>query len=187
MAYLAQIKQIEGKIMHIKILTLLFLLGCKGEPIQEATQIKGAHPVESFDSSESFDSAHKVVRHLDLTKDVKPITYTVRGKKYRTYSSKELYVYQEHGLASWYGPGFHGHKTANGEIYNMHALTAAHKRLPLGTKVRVTNLDNGKSVVVRINDRGPFHGSRVIDLSRAAAKRIGALHKGVVPVNIVLY
>lgn len=74
----------------------------------------------------------------------------------------------QHGKASWYGPGFHGRKTASGERYNMHAMTAAHRRLPFGTKVRVTNLKNDKSVVVRINDRGPYHGNRIIDLSKAA-------------------
>ncbi|WP_022797845.1 septal ring lytic transglycosylase RlpA family protein [Thermus islandicus] len=83
-------------------------------------------------------------------------------------------VLQE-GLAVWYGPGFHGKRTASGEVYDMHALTAAHPRLPFGTRVRVTNLRNGRSVVVRINDRGPFGGRYIIDLSYAAAKAIGAL------------
>ncbi|MER3522465.1 MAG: septal ring lytic transglycosylase RlpA family lipoprotein [Thermus sp.] len=81
----------------------------------------------------------------------------------------------EEGLAVWYGPGFHGRKTASGEVYDMHALTAAHPSLPFGTRVRVTNLKTGKSVVVRINDRGPFGGRYIIDLSYAAAKAIGAL------------
>ncbi|GAB5602620.1 hypothetical protein FJNA_11450 [Thermus sp. FJN-A] len=81
----------------------------------------------------------------------------------------------QEGLAVWYGPGFHGKRTASGEVYDMHALTAAHPSLPFGTRVRVTNLRNGKHVVVRINDRGPFGGRYVIDLSYAAAKAIGAL------------
>ncbi|MGC8967284.1 MAG: septal ring lytic transglycosylase RlpA family protein [Thermus sp.] len=81
----------------------------------------------------------------------------------------------EEGLAVWYGPGFHGKRTASGEVYDMHAFTAAHPSLPFGTRVRVTNLRNGKSVVVRINDRGPFGGRYIIDLSYAAAKAIGAL------------
>nr|WP_279231558.1 septal ring lytic transglycosylase RlpA family protein [Thermus thalpophilus] len=83
--------------------------------------------------------------------------------------------FQQEGLAVWYGPGFHGKRTASGEVYNMHALTAAHPSLPFGTRVRVTNLKNGRSVVVRINDRGPFGGRYIIDLSYAAAKAIGAL------------
>ena len=88
------------------------------------------------------------------------------------------------GSASWYGPGFHGRKTANGERYDMHALTAAHRSLPFGTKVRVTNRSNGKSVVVRINDRGPYASGRVIDLSRGAAQAVSMIGSGVVPVNL---
>lgn len=80
---------------------------------------------------------------------------------------------QQAGVASWYGPGFHGRKTANGERFDMNALTAAHRTLPLGTQVRVTNKSNGRSVVVRINDRGPYVGRRVIDLSKASAQAIG--------------
>ena len=87
-------------------------------------------------------------------------------------------------MASWYGPGFHGRRTANGEVYNQNALTAAHRSLPFGTKVRVTNVNTGSSVIVRINDRGPFSGGRVIDLSAAAARVIGMLRSGVAPVRI---
>ena len=76
------------------------------------------------------------------------------------------------GTASWYGPGFHGKKTASGKRFNQHALTAAHRSLPFGTPVKVTNLTNGKTVMVTINDRGPYHGGRIIDLSRAAARRL---------------
>jgi rare lipoprotein A len=92
--------------------------------------------------------------------------------------------YVEIGIASWYGPGFHGRRTASGEIYNMYAYTAAHKTLPLGTYVRVINLENGKSVVVRINDRGPFKKGRIIDLSYAAAKKIGMIEKGTARVRL---
>ncbi|MEE7450023.1 septal ring lytic transglycosylase RlpA family lipoprotein [Methylobacterium radiotolerans] len=80
---------------------------------------------------------------------------------------------EQAGVASWYGPGFHGRKTANGERFDMNALTAAHRTLPLGTQVRVTNTHTGKSVVVRINDRGPYVGRRLIDLSKASAQAIG--------------
>ena len=88
------------------------------------------------------------------------------------------------GTASWYGPDFHGKKTSSGEIYNMHDLTAAHKTLPMNTMLKVTNLKNGKSVVVRVNDRGPFVGNRVIDLSYEAAKRLGMIGTGTAPVEI---
>lgn len=88
------------------------------------------------------------------------------------------------GKASWYGPRFHGRKTASGEPFNQHDLTAAHRSLPFGTRVKVTNLKNGKSVVVRINDRGPYAKGRVIDLSRAAAKRLDMLRSGVAQVRV---
>ena len=88
------------------------------------------------------------------------------------------------GTASWYGPGFHGRTTANGERYNMQELTAAHKTLAFGTRVKVTNTRNGNEVVVRINDRGPYVGSRVIDLSKAAAEELGMIRSGTAPVSI---
>lgn len=90
----------------------------------------------------------------------------------------------QRGQASWYGPGFHGRRTANGERFNQNAMTAAHRTLPFGTQVRVTNLNNGRSAIVRINDRGPFIGGRVIDLSRGAASAIGMLGSGVAPVQV---
>ncbi len=88
------------------------------------------------------------------------------------------------GKASWYGEPHHGRKTASGEIYDMNAMTAAHRTLALGTHVRVTNVANGKSVVVRINDRGPFIDGRVIDLSKAAARELGSLGEGIITVRI---
>lgn len=88
------------------------------------------------------------------------------------------------GMASWYGPGFNGRRSASGEIFNQNALTAAHRNLPFGTLVEVTNVNNGRSVVVRINDRGPYSGRRVIDLSAAAARAIGMIQTGVAPVRI---
>lgn len=88
------------------------------------------------------------------------------------------------GVASWYGGKFHGRTTANGETYNMNAMTAAHPHLPFGTEVVVTNQNNGESVVVRINDRGPFVGSRIIDLSRAAANEIGMINSGTARVTV---
>ena len=84
----------------------------------------------------------------------------------------------QRGTASWYGPGFHGRLTASGERFDMHALTAAHKTLPFGTRVLVHNERNGRKVLVRINDRGPFVAGRVIDLSRAAAQQLGMLNRG---------
>ncbi len=93
-------------------------------------------------------------------------------------------AFSQTGKASWYGPGFHGRKTANGERFDMNTLTAAHRTLPISSYVRVTNLANGKSVVVRINDRGPYHGNRVMDLSKAAAQELGFIHTGTAQVKI---
>ena len=92
--------------------------------------------------------------------------------------------HKEVGEASWYGPGFHGKETANGETFNQNKMTAAHPSLPLGTKAQVTNLENGKKVEVRINDRGPYTEDRVIDVSRAAAKRLGMEEESITEVKI---
>lgn len=108
--------------------------------------------------------------------------YEVWGKQYSVMDSAEGYVAE--GTASWYGKKFHGHKTSNGEIYDMYAFSAAHKSLPLPTFVRVTNLDNQRSVIVRVNDRGPFHGDRLIDLSYAAAARLDFHTKGLARVKV---
>jgi len=92
--------------------------------------------------------------------------------------------YYETGIASWYGPGFDGNLTANGEIYDMNGISAAHKTLPFGTIVRVVDLDTGRSIVVRINDRGPFVEGRIIDLSKGAAEKLGMVERGIIPVGL---
>ncbi|MCB1490764.1 MAG: septal ring lytic transglycosylase RlpA family protein [Rhodobiaceae bacterium] len=107
--------------------------------------------------------------------------YTVKG---RTYKPAYQPDYDKVGIASWYGSDFHGRKTANGEVYNMNAFTAAHKTLPLPTYARVTNLANGKSIVVRINDRGPFASDRIIDLSRKAAETLEFTRAGTAKVRV---
>jgi rare lipoprotein A len=113
---------------------------------------------------------------------VKASPYTVLGKTY--YPQKDAKRYQVTGLASWYGTMFHGEATANGEKYDLYGMTAAHKTLPLPSYVRVTNLENGKSVIVRVNDRGPFYSDRVIDLSFAAAKKLGYAEAGTARVRV---
>ncbi len=112
-----------------------------------------------------------------------PKPYKVGKKWYQPIPSAK--DFRQKGLASWYGKKFHGRKTSNGEIYDMYAMTAAHKTLPLGTHVRVTNLSNNKEIVVRINDRGPFVRSRIIDLSYTGAKKLGIVGPGTAPVKIV--
>ena len=111
-----------------------------------------------------------------------PETYEVFGKRYRVLRSAEGYV--ERGTASWYGPGFHAERTSSGEPYDMYARTAAHKTLPIPAYARLTNLQNGRSVVVRINDRGPFVGERIVDLSYTAAWKLDMLRTGTAPVEL---
>ena len=110
--------------------------------------------------------------------------YEVLGKHYTVMPSSNGYM--ERGVASWYGKKFHGRRTASGQRYDMHELTAAHPSLPFGAMIRVVNLDNGRSVVVRINDRGPFVNGRVIDLSYAAAKRLDMIRAGLARVELYL-
>jgi len=105
-----------------------------------------------------------------------PKSYVVFGKRYHTMVSSRDYV--ERGIASWYGKKFHGRRTSSGEPYDMYAMTAAHKSLPLPTYVQVKNLKNGQTAVLRVNDRGPFHGNRIIDLSYAAAIKLGIARNG---------
>ena len=111
-----------------------------------------------------------------------PRSYVVFGKTYRTLPSSRGYV--ERGIASWYGTKFHKRLTSSREPYDMYAMTAAHKTLPLPTYVRVTHLENGRSAVVRVNDRGPFHPGRIIDLSYAAAVKLGVAEAGSGPVEV---
>lgn len=111
-----------------------------------------------------------------------PASYTVLGHTYHVMDSAE--GYRREGIASWYGEKFHGRRTSSGEPYDMYALTAAHKTLPLPTHVRVTNLENGRSLIVRVNDRGPFKDDRLIDLSYAAAYRLGYLDSGTARVRV---
>ena len=110
--------------------------------------------------------------------------YSIYGKWYKPLQNS--HGFKQRGIASWYGDKFHGKKTANGEIYNMHAMTAAHKTLPLGTVVSVRRLDNNKEITVRVNDRGPFVTGRIIDLSCEAAKRIGIADSGTTYVEIAV-
>ena len=108
--------------------------------------------------------------------------YNVLGKSYEVMPTSLGYL--EIGIASWYGKKFHGRLTSNGETYDMYSLSAAHKALPLPSMVRVTNLDNGKKTILRVNDRGPFHDDRIIDLSYKAAMELGFANKGTAPVVV---
>lgn len=182
-------------LVYAMLLVCLVLAACSG-PKTKPTQTGPHNPNEGrykhdkdFGPSEDIDLSHipdAVPRHEVRTIAGNKNPYTVLGKTYHLI--KDETSYKERGYASWYGKKFNGYHTSNGELYDMYAMTGAHKTLPIPSYVRVTNLDNGKSVVVRINDRGPFHQGRIIDLSYAAAQRIG-IHKtgtGRVEVEIAL-
>lgn len=111
-----------------------------------------------------------------------PLFYSVLGRSYHVLGTSE--GYDKRGLASWYGPKFQGKKTSTGKRFNMYTLTAAHKTLPIPTYVQVTRLDDGRSIIVKVNDRGPFVNDRLIDLSYAAAVKLGMVGKGTVPVEV---
>lgn len=136
-------------------------------------------PVAPPDTSGIADAVPRVE---PVTKAGNKNPYTVLGKTY--YLVKDPRGFTQRGKASWYGTKFHGHKTSNGETYNMYAMSAAHKTLPIPCYVKVTNLDNGRSAIVRVNDRGPFHDGRIIDLSYAAAKKLDYQSSGTANVEI---
>lgn len=150
------------------LVVLMVLGGCARTPTGD-----GAPPRGHVDVASVPDAVPKVERR---SRYGNPKSYSVYGKRY--YTRKSSIGYRERGIASWYGTKFHGRRTSSGEPYDMYAMTAAHKTLPLPTYVRVTNLENHRSVVLRVNDRGPFHANRIIDLSYTAAWKLGILSKG---------
>jgi len=126
---------------------------------------------------EMVDTHGKVIpKNEPKSKYGNPTSYEVFGKRYYVLPSVKGYV--EEGIASWYGPKFHGKRTSSGETYDMYKITAAHKTLPIPCYARVTNKKNGRSIIVRINDRGPFHDNRIIDLSYTAATQLGIVSRG---------
>lgn len=160
-------------------LLVLVLAGCSGSGSSRYS-IKHDHgPSGHVDLSHVPDA---VPRDEPKSRGGNKSPYKVFGKKYYVMDSAQ--GYKQRGTASWYGKKFHGHKTSNGEVYDMYAMSAAHKALPLPTYVRVTNLANGRQVIVRVNDRGPFHGSRLIDLSYAAAYKLDMLRQGTAKVEV---
>jgi rare lipoprotein A len=151
-----------------------------GDPASRYSMDTDIGPADdSFDVSAIPDA---IPRHETRTLAGNKSPYTVLGETYYVLDSPE--GFRQQGVASWYGKKFHGHQTSNGEIYSMYGMTAAHKTLPIPSYVRVTNLDNGRQAVVRINDRGPFHDGRIIDLSWAAAKKLGYAGQGTANVTL---
>ena len=159
----------------------LSLAGCFAPRTREAPPPEAPSPPVSNPPA-SPAPADALPRVEPRSRHGNPPFYEVFGKRYYVLSSSAAYV--ERGVASWYGPGFHRVKTSNGEIYDMYGMTAAHRTLPLPAYVRVTNLKNGRSVVVRVNDRGPFVSNRLIDLSYTAAARLDMLRSGTAMVEV---
>jgi rare lipoprotein A len=161
------------------------MAGCFSSPQrpQPENSLPSTVPPTSAETPPPPDSVPDVVpRSEPRSRYGNPPFYDVMGKRYFVLSSSVGYV--ERGVASWYGPGFHKVRTSTGEPYDMYGMTAAHKSLPLPAYVRVTNLQNGRSIVVRVNDRGPFVGNRIIDLSYTAASKLDMLRNGTAMVEV---
>ncbi len=158
--------------MHlaVTVVAAIALAGCS---------VRSDGPGRPIDASRIPDAQPKALPKSDSGN---PDSYVIAGERYDVRDSAKGYVAE--GRASWYGSKFHGQRTSSGERYDMYAMTAAHRTLPLPTFVRVTNLKNGKSVVVKVNDRGPFHDNRLIDLSYAAALRLGIAESGTARVRV---
>lgn len=153
------------------LVAALLSAGCAGPVVVQSPQPAGGAPRPSPATPQE-----------PLSKYGNPDSYIVFGKRYYTLKSAEGFI--ERGVASWYGDKFHGRKTSSGEIYDMYLMTAAHKELPLPTYVEVRNLENNRAVVLRVNDRGPFHENRIIDVSYAAALKLDLVQKGTALVEV---
>lgn len=164
------------------LMCMVLLSACASKPPASSSRYhidQDRAPDEPFDARHVVDAVPRVEPR---SRYGNPATYVVFGKTYRVMDSAD--GFREEGLASWYGTKFHGHRTSSGEPYDMYQMTAAHKSLPLPSYVRVTNKRNGKSAIVRVNDRGPFVDGRIIDLSYAAALRLDVVGTGTAPVKI---
>lgn len=160
---------------------LLGLVGCVGAP-QRGGDYRDDGPPDTV--GVDLDQIPDARPTWERPRPANSRPYTVAGRTY--YPLRRVRHYRERGIASWYGKKFHGRRTASGERYDMFKMTAAHRTLPLPSFLRVTNLLNGRSVIVRVNDRGPFHPNRLVDLSYAAAHRLGVLATGTAPVELEL-
>jgi rare lipoprotein A len=156
------------------------IAGCAGSPSKPGGYYLDDGPGDNPPAD--LDSIPEPVPRTEPINNYTSRPYTVLGRTYAPHA--QLAPYKERGIATWYGKRYHGQKTSSGEVYDMYAFSAAHTLLPLPSYARVTNVANGKSVVVRVNDRGPFHGDRLIDLSYAAAHRIGIVGQGSAMVEV---
>lgn len=168
----------NNKSLLILVCTGAVLAGCSSSPSQRYSIDDDTAPEKPISVEHIEDAVPQYEPYsLGGNKD-----YTLRGENYQII--KDVQDYREEGIASWYGKKFHGHLTSNGEIYDMYSMSAAHKTLPLPSYVEVTNKDNGRKAIVRVNDRGPFHPGRVIDLSFSAATKLDVIRTGTANVAI---
>jgi len=166
-------------LLTLKFVLLLFFVTACSNSSGRYQQKNDSKPTRIPTKSELVDITPRAEPH---SRGGNKSQYQVLGKTYSVLKSAKNF--SQTGTASWYGEKFHGHLTSNGEIYNMYAMSAAHKNLPLPTYLKVTNNANNKSVIVRVNDRGPFHQDRIIDLSYSAAYKLGMMKTGVANVTI---
>ncbi len=165
--------------LRIAAMTMLAVCFAGCSTTSKITEPQDAAPANPIDVSAIPDA---IPRAEPRSRYGNPESYVVYGQRYYTLPSSK--GYSERGKASWYGTKFHGKRTSSGEPYDLYGMTAAHKTLPLPTYVEVTNLQNGRTIIVKVNDRGPFHDDRIIDLSYSAAAKLGILGKGTGKVEV---
>lgn len=175
------IKALKFILTFTIIITLVIASGCSTTPKKKRRykQLNDGYPTSAPNLSRIKNADPRIEAKSKIGN---PKKYVVFNKQYHVLHSSKGYA--ERGVASFYGTKFQGHKTSNGEVYNMYDMSAAHKTLPLPTYVEVKNLDNGTKVIVRVNDRGPFHRNRIIDLSYTAAHKLGMLGRGTARVEV---
>ena len=167
-----------SRLVFAVTLAVLLLAACAGEKKKDTEPGDGpsSRKITAADVRDAVPADEPLARYGNHS------PYSVLGKTYTVLPTSK--GYHERGIASWYGSKFHGRRTSSGEIYDMHLATAAHKSLPLPTYAEVTNLDNGRKMIVKINDRGPFHEDRIIDLSYAAAIKLGVDQTGTARIDV---
>jgi len=166
------------RLILLAAIAVFLIAGCAGDKKKDVESVDGpsSRHITAADVKDAVPKKEPLARYGNHS------PYTVLGKTYTVMRSSK--GYHERGIASWYGTKFHGRRTSSGELYDMHLATAAHKSLPLPTYAEVTNLDNGRKMVVKINDRGPFHEDRIIDLSYAAAIKLGVDKTGTARIDV---
>ncbi|MFA5678095.1 MAG: septal ring lytic transglycosylase RlpA family protein [Pseudomonas sp.] len=179
------IKPLRGSGALIVCMLMVLLTACSSSPVNRGDSGSTSTPRPARDGApDYFQDVSRIPDAVPVPHQgaYKASPYTVLGRSYSPMQDGR--AYRETGLASWYGTKFHGQLTANGENYDLYGMTAAHKTLPLPSYVRVTNLDNQRSIIVRVNDRGPFHSDRIIDLSYAGAVKLGFAERGTARVKV---